>query len=697
MFFNRLSTNGVSRPRVRRQAAAPPRRGAARQNAGFVRPIEGLETRVLFAIATDFAESVGAAAVAARIAEIETNQGVDLADTGWHTLPVNPTDQTLSVDLFDVDTDDDGIADRFLTGVTVQYGVEAVLEVAGSADLLLASPGSGSSFFFLNLVGDVSITPPTLPDADSPAGALPARDAHVDYTTGVPGIEVEPGESVTFDEFEYDSEPTKDIDPTGGIDALPPGFGYSDLVKLLSFSTFSSGVLEFTETSSGLQQNSFEPNSAGRNRSDFIVAARSYVNIEYEYEPIVRDARIFISPDTDTNGIGEDHTVTALVEFDDGLSDTLPTEVADFYDADTADGFRPAVDADVTVTLTGDGNAVPDISAPSDEPAGDPSSVSGTTDSNGEFSVTFTSLTAGTVIATAVALNVEGFSDLDVDADSTTQLPNTTDPTRPGEDDAEKIFVDGTLRWLKHDQDSVLLGGATFEVVRTHAYNSATDTFDDIPDETTTVADNGPEDDDPTAGEFQLNDLFLGRYTIRETVVPPGYTGDPDTETVELTTANPSNADATGGDVVPIFVNTQENGGGEGLTPGFWKQNATFRSKVTGRIGEAWLDAGFTPPGVSLSTLFTSLAGTQYANLTMLQGLNLGGGGIQALIRHAVAGVLNASHEGIEYDLTVDEIKTAVNAAILGGNATVITDLKDDLDEFNNQGADVDQHGRFTP
>jgi hypothetical protein len=61
-----------------------------------------------------------------------------------------------------------------------------------------------------------------------------------------------------------------------------------------------------------------------------------------------------------------------------------------------------------------------------------------------------------------------------------------------------------------------------------------------------------PPDADPTAGEFQLDDLFLGRYTIRETQPPPGYAPDPDTETVELTVANPSNAANP-----PVFVNRQ--------------------------------------------------------------------------------------------------------------------------------------------
>jgi Prealbumin-like fold domain len=67
------------------------------------------------------------------------------------------------------------------------------------------------------------------------------------------------------------------------------------------------------------------------------------------------------------------------------------------------------------------------------------------------------------------------------------------------------------------------------------------------------VPDNTAPDADPTGGEFQLNDLVLGRYTIRETAAPAGYQPDPDTVTVELTLANPSNVGSA-----PIFVNVQQ-------------------------------------------------------------------------------------------------------------------------------------------
>lgn len=81
----------------------------------------------------------------------------------------------------------------------------------------------------------------------------------------------------------------------------------------------------------------------------------------------------------------------------------------------------------------------------------------------------------------------------------------------------------------------------------------STNTFVDIdPDVCVSVADNSPLDADPTDREFQLKDLILGRYTVSETLPPPGYAPDPDTKTHELTLANPSNVSNP-----PVFVNEQ--------------------------------------------------------------------------------------------------------------------------------------------
>ena len=103
-----------------------------------------------------------------------------------------------------------------------------------------------------------------------------------------------------------------------------------------------------------------------------------------------------------------------------------------------------------------------------------------------------------------------------------------------------KLFVAGSLRWTKVDNANRLLSGATFEVCRTHNYNSGAGTMDPITPVCVSVVDNGARDADADGGEFLLVNLVLGRYTVRETAAPPGYQGDPSIRTVDLTLANPN-------------------------------------------------------------------------------------------------------------------------------------------------------------
>lgn len=72
----------------------------------------------------------------------------------------------------------------------------------------------------------------------------------------------------------------------------------------------------------------------------------------------------------------------------------------------------------------------------------------------------------------------------------------------------------GSIAWQKHDEEGKPLGGATF-------------TIQLLPDGVLVeVEDNGPDDDDPDAGEFLVDDLPTGTYEVCETVAPPGYVLD---------------------------------------------------------------------------------------------------------------------------------------------------------------------------
>ena len=86
--------------------------------------------------------------------------------------------------------------------------------------------------------------------------------------------------------------------------------------------------------------------------------------------------------------------------------------------------------------------------------------------------------------------------------------------------------------------------------------------------------------------------------------------------------------------------------GGQGCTPGYWKNHL---DSWTGYSPSADFDATF---GVNLFS----------PNITLLQALNLGGGGRERIARHATAALLNASHPGVSSGATTAEIIAMVQA-----------------------------------
>jgi len=215
-------------------------------------------------------------------------------------------------------------------------------------------------------------------------------------------------------------------------------------------------------------------------------------------------------------------------------------------------------------------------------------------------------------------------------------------------------------------------------------------------DTTTTDAD----------GLYLFDDLTPGTYSV-QFVQPGGYPGisplnqggddakDSDGDTAMMlmtatTTLVSGDSDLTldQGFFIPVVENPdidiekyikvvqEPGGGGEGLTPGYWKQEHHF---------DDWTN--FSP-----TDLYNVVFGitNEPATFTLLDALKRGGGENKALGRHAVAAILNASHANIEYDMTVAQIIAAVQNAYSTGN---FEPLKNQLDTFNNQGADLSSGG----
>jgi len=104
--------------------------------------------------------------------------------------------------------------------------------------------------------------------------------------------------------------------------------------------------------------------------------------------------------------------------------------------------------------------------------------------------------------------------------------------------------------------------------------------------------------------------------------------------------------------------------GNQGCSLGFWK-NKGARD-------------GLYNTTTKISAVFAS-APASIANKSLLEGLNLGGGGINALTRQAVAAYLNSLN--VNYPLSTQQVVDAVNAAYASGNYNT---LASQLDTYNN-------------
>jgi hypothetical protein len=112
-------------------------------------------------------------------------------------------------------------------------------------------------------------------------------------------------------------------------------------------------------------------------------------------------------------------------------------------------------------------------------------------------------------------------------------------------------------------------------------------------------------------------------------------------------------------------------GGGEGCTPGYWKQSHHF---------DSWV--GYTP-----NQLFSSVFENAYPGKTLLQVLSANGNSAgEALGRHTVAALLNASvGSGVSYDLTTADVINGFNN-VWPGTKNALNGQKDIFEGFNTQG-----------
>lgn len=134
--------------------------------------------------------------------------------------------------------------------------------------------------------------------------------------------------------------------------------------------------------------------------------------------------------------------------------------------------------------------------------------------------------------------------------------------------------------------------------------------------------------------------------------------------------ARPDSVTSSSGTLTVTCEPPDDNGGGEGCTPGYWKQDQHF---------DSW-DATSFATGDSFDAAFGV---TSSQNWTLLSALEAKGGGENALARHATAALLNASNPDVSYEFSAAEVIALVQDAYASGDFEA---AKDVLEEQNEMG-----------
>jgi len=124
--------------------------------------------------------------------------------------------------------------------------------------------------------------------------------------------------------------------------------------------------------------------------------------------------------------------------------------------------------------------------------------------------------------------------------------------------------------------------------------------------------------------------------------------------------------------------------GGQGCTPGYWKQPQHFHS-WTGYVPTQLISSVFNVPSIFPDgTDGSSLSGSTLLAGLAFQGGSTLNGSAQILLRAAIAGLLNANNPNVAYPMTTAQIVTSVNAALNSGSRNTMLNLASSIDNANN-------------
>jgi hypothetical protein len=174
-------------------------------------------------------------------------------------------------------------------------------------------------------------------------------------------------------------------------------------------------------------------------------------------------------------------------------------------------------------------------------------------------------------------------------------------------------------------------------------------------------------------GRRVLKIVVIGALTVSGFITAgvlsgAGFAGDSTS-----TTTSSSTSTSTSTTTSTTTTTTTTTTGGEGCTPGYWKQDQHFDSWPVPTT-TTLADAGFTNTGLPAVT-------------TLLEALSFQGGPTlqdakNLLLRQAAAAYLNSL--SIAYPFTTAEVVDMVNDALATGDRDTILGVKDVLDAANN-------------
>jgi len=171
---------------------------------------------------------------------------------------------------------------------------------------------------------------------------------------------------------------------------------------------------------------------------------------------------------------------------------------------------------------------------------------------------------------------------------------------------------------------------------------------------------------------FVASLTFTSVVLATETTTGTGSTPTTTESTPTTTETTPTTTETTP-------TTTTQPPGGEGCTPGYWKNHLS-----------SWGPTGYSP-SQRLDTVFSAGGLGSLGSDTLLEALKYGGGSSlteakQILLRAAVASLLNAAHPDVDFGASPATVIAAVNAALSSADRTTILNLASDLDARNNAG-----------